>query len=533
MRKMLIVGLAGLSMCAITACGGGEGGNGGNPDPGNGGGPGYTPGVFPPSAQFAARCQVPRTGNDPFGSPWPDQPGTALLEKHFLRSWTHEFYLWADEVPDRNPFHTGGSSGGVLQYFDLLKTTVLDDSGQPKDAFHFAYDTNEYWQLALAGAVQGYGISWAILRDNPPIDVRVEFVQDGTAAAAGGVHRGARLLAIDGLDVVNATAATINAINSALFDPAAGSVHTLLFRERDGSGTFQASLTAGTFAFDAVPAWNVFNHGGRKVGYLLFNDHTAMAEWELRSAVAGLAAQQVEELVLDLRYNGGGFLDIASELAYMIAGPAATEGRVFERRVFNSKHTGNVDPVTGEPLDTPFHSRTLGYSVEAGHPLPHLDLSRVLVLTSPRTCSASESIINGLRGIGIEVIQVGGTTCGKPYGFYPRDNCGTTYFSIQFGGVNALGFGEYTQGFSATRATGNPMANLPGCGAADDLSHELGDPQEGQLQAALHYLANGSCPPVMLAAESAAPQGGPWPADSAVLRKPPPRPWENNRILRR
>ncbi len=123
MRKMLIVGLAGLSMCAITACGGGEGGNGGHPDPGNGGGPGYTPGVFPPSAQFAARCQVPRTGNDPFGSPWPDQPGTALLEKHFLRSWTHEFYLWADEVPDRNPFHTGGSSGGVLQYFDLLKTT--------------------------------------------------------------------------------------------------------------------------------------------------------------------------------------------------------------------------------------------------------------------------------------------------------------------------------------------------------------------------------------------------------------------------
>lgn len=516
MRKMLIVGLAGLSMCAITACGGGEGGNGGNPDPGNGGGPGYTPGVFPPSAQFAARCQVPRTGNDPFGSPWPDQPGTALLEKHFLRSWTHEFYLWADEVPDRNPFHTGGSSGGVLQYFDLLKTTVLDDSGQPKDAFHFAYDTNEYWQLALAGAVQGYGISWAILRDNPPIDVRVEFVQDGTAAAAGGVHRGARLLAIDGLDVVNATAATINAINSALFDPAAGSVHTLLFRERDGSGTFQASLTAGTFAFDAVPAWNVFNHGGRKVGYLLFNDHTAMAEWELRSAVAGLAAQQVEELVLDLRYNGGGYLAIASQLAYMIAGPALTDGQVFERMVFNDKHT-TTNPVTGEPLEpTPFYSTTLGFShPRVGEPLPTLNLDRVYVLTSNSTCSASEAIINGLRGVGVEVYQIGTRTCGKPYGYYARDNCGTTYFSIQFQGKNAKDFGDYGDGFVPSNAARTGDVAVPGCEVGDDFRYDLGDPREARLAAALSFRASGhlQCParnssPLYKPGEPSAPRDG-------------------------
>ena len=58
------------------------------------------------------------------------------------------------------------------------------------------------------------------------------------------------------------------------------------------------------------------------------------------------------------------------------------------------------------------------------------------------TCSASESIINGLRGVNVQVIQIGSTTCGKPYGFYPEDNCGTTYFSIQFKGVNAAGFGE-------------------------------------------------------------------------------------------
>ncbi|MDZ7769432.1 MAG: hypothetical protein U5K38_10330 [Woeseiaceae bacterium] len=67
----------------------------------------------------------------------------------------------------------------------------------------------------------------------------------------------------------------------------------------------------------------------------------------------------------------------------------------------------------------------------SGQALPTLDLPRVFVLTGPGTCSASESIINGLRGVDVDVVQVGSTTCGKPYGFYPTGNCGTTYFTIQ------------------------------------------------------------------------------------------------------
>ena len=179
----------------------------------------------------------------------------------------------------------------------------------------------------------------------------------------------------------------------------------------------------------------------------------------------------------------------------------------------------------------PFHATGQKFSVPTGTSLPTLDLERVFVLTSSYTCSASESIINGLRGVGIDVIQIGGNTCGKPYGFYPEDNCGTTYFSIQFRGVNELGFGEYAEGFSATRTLGDPQANLPGCGASDDLSRELGDPAEGQLQAALTRLNTGACP--------APPPGGflePHQAelypDGGALRKPPRLPWKDNRILR-
>jgi hypothetical protein len=70
------------------------------------------------------------------------------------------------------------------------------------------------------------------------------------------------------------------------------------------------------------------------------------------------------------------------------------------------------------------------------------------VLTTAGTCSASEAVINGLRGIDVEVNLIGGETCGKPYAFVPQPNCGTTYFAIQTQGVNNKGFGDYADGFS-------------------------------------------------------------------------------------
>ena len=83
--------------------------------------------------------------------------------------------------------------------------------------------------------------------------------------------------------------------------------------------------------------------------------------------------------------------------------------------------------------------------------------------------------------MGVTVQLVGSTTCGKPYGFFPQDNCGTTYFAIQFQGVNFLGFGDYADGFTPT------------CAVADDFSHALGDPAENQLEVALGLRNTGAC----------------------------------------
>jgi C-terminal processing protease CtpA/Prc len=528
MRRIAIVGGKLLLLVAVASCGGGSGG---------GGGPAisYAPGVFPASSTFAARCENPRSGLDPWNNnaPWPDRPGTALHEKHFLRSWTNELYLWFNEVADRDPLNTGGAGGGVKDYFALLKTAGLSSTGRPKDNFHFTYDTDEYRQLAESGAMLGYGISWKVVSPAPPRAILVEYVQAGSPAANLGVQRGDTLLRVDGINVVtNNTQSGVNAFVEGAFEPDAGSTHVFEFRQRGSTTITSGSLAADKIAFSAVPLVDVLTIGATEVGYLVFNDHSAIAEEQLLHAVEYLADQQIDELVLDLRYNGGGFLDIASELAYMIAGPAATTGRTFERLQFSSRYPTH-HPLTGQPLaPVPFHATTQDFSVDPGLPLPSLDLDRVYVLTSDLTCSASESLINGLRGIGIQVVQVGGDTCGKPYGFYPWDNCGTTYFSIQFRGVNDANFGDYSDGFSTTRTTGEPLANLPGCPATDDLTRELGDPAERQLATALTHLDTGTCLPVpsgKLRQHSAAlsPDDG-----SIVVRQPSRTPWRDNRIVR-
>jgi len=175
-----------------------------------------------------------------------------------------------------------------------------------------------------------------------------------------------------------------------------------------------------------------------------------------------------------------------------VAGDAAV-GKTFSELQFNDKYPSQ-NPITGRTLSPSlFTNKAPGFVVSTNTSLPMLNLNRVVVISGSGTCSASEAVINGLRGVGVEVILIGDTTCGKPYGFYGIDNCGTTYFTVQFRGVNAIGFGDYTDGFSPPGAT-YQGEELPGCFVADDLTKQLGDPDEGRLAAALGYLDAGSCP---------------------------------------
>ncbi|HTT11034.1 MAG TPA: S41 family peptidase [Burkholderiaceae bacterium] len=515
-RLFVLAGLVGLGSCG--------GGNSSSPAPSP---IPYTPGVYPPSATFAARCATPRSGTDPFtGIPYPDVQGSTLAENNWLRSWTNELYLWYSEVPDLNP----GGTSTTAAYFALLKTSATTPSGQPKDRFHFTYPTSAWEALSQSGVQAGYGAAWDVIAATPPRDVEVAYVEPGSPATAANLARGARVLAVDGVDMVNAAdPASVDTLNAGLFPASTGEVHA--FSVLDAGATTPRTVTMNAAKVTETPVTNVAVLSGTTVGYMLFKDHIATAEQELVAAVTQLKAQGITDLVLDIRYNGGGYLDIASELAYMIAGPTATAGKTFELTVYNNKYPVD-DPFTGMPI-TPldFHSTAQGFSVTQGTALPALNLSRVFVLTGPDTCSASESIMNSLRGIGVNVYQFGSTTCGKPYGFFPADNCGTTYFSIQFKGVNQAGFGDYPDGFSPANTQGTAGVSVPGCSVADDMAHALGDPNEAQLASALAYLASpGACPaPTGSLAQVQSTRAGNE-RGSAVV---PKSPWHQNRIYRR
>ncbi len=468
-------------LASLASCGGGGGGGG------NGGGGTtppitYQPGVFPPSGNFAGRCVTPRSGTS-------DRAGSRTEENHWLRSWTNELYLWYSEVPDLNP-----ASYSTLAYFDLLKTSATTPSGADKDQFHFTYDTEVWEELSQGGIEAGYGAEFALLAVTPPRKAIVAFTEPGTTGASQ-LARGDEILTVDGADFVNGnTQAIVDTLNAGMFPSGAGQSHTFTVRNLAGV-TRTVTMTTAAITKTPVPIVTTFNTTAGVVGYLQFNDHIATAESQLVTAINTLDSQNVVDLILDVRYNGGGYLDIASELAYMIGDRTLTSGETFERIEFNDKYP-NTNPVTGQALTpTPFYGVTRGFgTLPAGTALPSLDLARVFVITGPGTCSASESIINGLRGVGVQVIQIGSQTCGKPYGFYAFDNCGTTYFSIQFRGENAAGFGDYADGFSPNNQPAPRGEVLPGCSVHDDFNNPLGNAAEARIAAALSYAAGNACP---------------------------------------
>lgn len=437
---------------------------------------------FQPAAAFAGMCVSPR--NNAF-----DIKGTLLDENNWLRSMSNELYLWYDEIEDKNPI----KFNNLLEYFDQLKTFAITASGRPKDKFHYFIPTDEWQKQTQSGVSIGYGFQWALISAEPPRKAVIAYLdQESSDTLPSGIARGVEVLKVDGVDLANSY--NVETLNNGMWPSTAGKEHTFELLPLGAAKPITIKLTAKATISDPVQyVKSTHTASGTKVGYMLFNDHIATAEAELMDAVSFLSTEKVEELVLDIRYNGGGYLDMASQLAYMIAGDT-TEGRTFELVKFNDKHP-NINPVTNEQITpTPFHKTSLGFTNNQprGIPLPTLNLNRVFVLTSENTCSASEAIINSLRGIDVEVVQIGHTTCGKPYGFYPLDNCGFTYFTVQFTGVNAKGFGGYAGGFTpgATRQT---EASLPGCEVGDDFTHPLGDIKEALFGAAINYINTGSC----------------------------------------
>jgi C-terminal processing protease CtpA/Prc len=192
-------------------------------------------------------------------------------------------------------------------------------------------------------------------------------------------------------------------------------------------------------------------------------------------AFAELRAKGVTELVLDLRYNGGGLVSVAQHLASLIGG-VRTNGQVLSEYFHNDRNA--------------FRNRVLRFEPKA-HALA---LDRLVVITTRSSASASELVINALRPF-MPVLVIGDRTYGKPVGQYGITFCDKVLAPVSFTLRNANGEGDYFDGIAPT------------CSAPDDLERQLGDPQEGSLREALNVITTGHC--------STPPTGG-----LAPLRRP-------------
>ena len=233
--------------------------------------------------------------------------------------------------------------------------------------------------------------------------------------------------------------------------------HTLALKIRELSGRIRSvSVPMGTVHHDQTYS-SVISTPNGTVGYLYLDGFNDASFANIRQEFARLRQAGVRDLVLDLRYNSGGNAGDAGLLASLIAGQAH-DGKLFIRAETSARYPDRASSYILERQPESLLTR------------------RLVVLTTRETCSASETIINGLRPY-LPVYTVGSTTCGKPYLMEPIQFGGQILYPVTARVLNSRGVAEYTTGITPDRQ------------AEDDLTRTPGDPQEGMLRTALQLLA--------------------------------------------
>ncbi|MEJ2129871.1 MAG: S41 family peptidase [Woeseiaceae bacterium] len=375
-------------------------------------------------------------------------------QKRLVRDATYDWYLWNDLLP--NKVKVGDYDGPV----EVLEAMT---SVQPLD--EYSYIGSALADAAFFGAGQylGFGFSW---RREAADDIRLTRVFGSSPAAMAGFARGQRIVAIDGRSISEIEAA--EGIDAAL-DP---DVVEFTMRETDGVTEFTVSVTRDVVTIDPVPQWSLMpTAGGPPVGYIELASFIATADAELDTVFADFLANGVTDVIVDLRYNGGGLVNTAELMGDYLGGSVA-ENLVFTRTLFNADQSAEYDR-------DEFFERLAN----------SINLSRLVVIATDRTASASELLTNGMEPH-VEVAIVGSDTFGKPVGQVGFEFCGAILRLTAFQTVNADGFGDYFGGLPAD------------CAAVDDLNIPVGDPTDPNMIAAMDYLATGACP----AAPAMAPQ---------------------------
>lgn len=282
-------------------------------------------------------------------------------------------------------------------------------------------------------------------------------VEKASPAGRAGVKRGWRITKINGS--TNITTANAGYIVQNVFQ---SNATTFTFLKPDGT-TVDASLNAASYQENPVMLDSVYTVGAKKIGYFVFSSFLGdtNAVYNNFSRIANrFASEGVQDLVVDLRYNGGGYVSVAEKLADYLA-PNSANGGVMITQKFNKNYSA-------------YNSTDL-FRKEGP-----LNLSRIFFIVSSSTASASELLINSLKPY-MDVVLLGASkTHGKPVGFFPIPVGNWYIFPVSFSTVNKNGEGAYYGGLSLNNQV------------ADGLDKDWGDLTETSLASAVKYIASGS-----------------------------------------
>lgn len=366
-------------------------------------------------------------------------------QKQFVLDVMRDWYLWNNLLPADVNLAAYATPDDLLAFLTTF---------QPLDDFSSIGSAADDAAFLGEGEFEGYGFTSRFLSED---DWRLTRVYENGPAGEADFARGQRILALNGRSIAEIQAAEGVA---AVLDT---SPIAFTMREIDGA-EFTSSVTAGIVTIDPVPQWRVIDAGGgRMVGYLEFAQFISTADPLLATVFAEFRAAGVNDVIIDMRYNGGGLVSTANLLGDYLGGDVA-ENLVFSKTNFN-------DDRAAANNSEKFFNR-LGDS---------LSLSRLVVIASGGTASASELVTNSMESH-VDVSIVGSDTFGKPVGQVGFEFCSNIIRATAFQTVNADDFGDYFGGLPVD------------CAATDDLNVPVGADNDPNVVAALSYLDSGGCP---------------------------------------
>ncbi|MCX6238502.1 MAG: S41 family peptidase [Bacteroidia bacterium] len=357
----------------------------------------------------------------------------------FTANTFNDFYLWYESMPavDLTTIKTPDEYINKIRYI--------------KDRWSFTMSYTDMINLLENGETTGWGAGMGF--DDLDI-LRILFVYDNSAMGKAGVKRGWQIKAINGKTVAAMSDSEVNTVLNS-------TSNSFIFIKNDGSeSTIQ--MTKGNIIINSVQYSNIYQKGAKKIGYLVFSDFLGSSVKELNSAFDNFAQQGITDMVLDIRYNGGGTLDCADSLVAMLAGKPYNN-KVYNTLTYNNKHV------------------RMGYQSVIGLKPNSVQLNKLIVITTSSTASASELVISGLKPY-MNMKLIGSTTHGKPVGMNIEGDTklNIAVAPISFRNVNSQGYSDYFDGIPVDY-------NIK-----DNVTQDWGNLSDACLTAALNYISMGT-----------------------------------------